>query len=379
MKSILFVMKYPLHRRHNLKAKFDGQMAAMKALGYEVYGIGWDEQGMWLLGSDGKALLRENLWAKLPGYDHTLIFVDLMAAVKEVLKRRKIDLLYLRYMPTFGNAVGAMRAVKDQGGKLVLEYPTYPKAPENNRTWWRRLVFAYTDRVLNRINPMVDLYTAIGEPCGGSIDGRPAMNISNGVDGTRFRLHRPNADDPVIHLLAPASMSAWHGYDRIIHSLAAYRGTAQVRLHMVGGDGDGSLAAWKQLAQDCGLQEQVVFHGPMYGEALEALVARCDVGVSSLGMYRWLSRAMPLKSREFMARGLPFLYAVDDPSIPDDPRFCLQFENDDSPIDMEVVVAFAQRSKNDRDVGVDMQEYARQHLSWESTMHSVLERVQHGA
>ena len=28
MPTILFVMKYPLHRKENLKAKFDGQLAA---------------------------------------------------------------------------------------------------------------------------------------------------------------------------------------------------------------------------------------------------------------------------------------------------------------------------------------------------------------
>lgn len=35
-------------------------------------------------------------------------------------------------------------------------------------------------------------------------------------------------------------------------------------------------------------------------------------------------RSMTLKLREYMARGLPFVYAVDDPSLPEDPAVCLR-------------------------------------------------------
>jgi glycosyltransferase involved in cell wall biosynthesis len=377
MPAILFVMKYPLHRRDNLQTKFDGQLAAARALGWDACHIGWDETGLWLVSAQGRTLLTRAPLARLRGYDHTLLFIDLMAAVRKALRIVKPDVLYLRYMPTFGGALRAMRQLKAMGGKLVVEFPTYPKDAENSRFFLRRLVFAHTDRVLMKINPLVDLYTLIGQPCeGGLLNGRPAVNIVNGVDVSAFPLHAPNAGDPAVRLLALASMSGWHGYDRILTALAAYTGGADVSIEMVGGDGDGSLAAWKALAERLGLKNRVAFHGPLHGAALNRLIETCDIGVGSLGMYRYgLQTGMTLKLREFMARGLPFISAVSDPALPQDPAFALQVPNDDSEIDMAAVVAFAQNAKQDAGVAARMRAHAEATLSWTGVLRGVLERV----
>ena len=39
--SVLFLMRYPLEKDDNLKIKFDGQMAAVRAMGHEARLIGW--------------------------------------------------------------------------------------------------------------------------------------------------------------------------------------------------------------------------------------------------------------------------------------------------------------------------------------------------
>ena len=376
MAAILFVMKYPLHRKENLRAKFDGQMAAMRALGQEVYTIGWDREGMWLVGNGVRELLHRSPWTGLPGYDHTLIFGDLMMAVRQTLKKRRIDVVYLRYMPTFSSAVKTVKLLKKQGGRLVIEFPTYPREQENKRSLLRRPVFAYTDFVLRRIHSMVDLYTVIGKDCGGVLDGRPAINIVNGIFVDNLPQHIPCPQEKAIHMLALASMAGWHGYDRMIRALAAYSGEEMICLHMVGGDGDGSLGEWQALAAELGLGEKVVFHGALYGNDLEAVVAQSDVGIGSLGMFRFgFASGMTLKIREFMARGLPFVYAVDDPSLPEDARFCLRVENSEAPIDMAQIVAFAKAAKADEVLPAQMRAYAREHMSWESAMGSVLERL----
>lgn len=376
MATILFAMKYPLHTHENLKIKFDGQMAAARVLGHEVYCVGWDMEGMWLVGDGTRSLLKRNTLTNMPGYSHTKIFIDLMAALRKALAQKKIDILYLRYMPTFCGAVKTMRMLKARGGRLVLEYPTYPKENGTPRSALRRLVFAYTDRVMKRIHPMVDLYTLIGQPCDGMLDGRPAMNITNGIQVDNLPLHNPNAEEETIQLLALASMAGWHGYDRMIMSLAKYRGTKDVRLHLVGGDGDGSLAIWKELAERLELGGKVIFHGELYGEPLNKVVAICDVGIGCLAMFRFgQMQGMTLKLREYMARGLPFVYAAEDPSIPQDENFCIRVSNDEDPIDMEEIVRFAMRVKGAQTVPLLMREYAREHMAWEGVLQSVLERL----
>jgi glycosyltransferase involved in cell wall biosynthesis len=374
MPAILFMMKYPLQQRDNLQAKFNGQMDAARALGWDAYCIGWDRCGMYLLGDGTKTLLRKNNLTGIRGYDHTKIFTDLMKAAGEAMGRVPIDVVYLRYMPTFRGAVKTVKQLKKNGGKLVVEYPTWPTASENSRFFFRRQVFRYTDRVMETICPMVNLYTVIGEDCGGSLYGRPAMNIINGV-GTLPR-HTPRTGAQDVRLLALASMSGWHGYDRIIRSLAAYKGGKDVRIEFVGGDGDGSLTKWKALADELGLADRITFHGPCYGDTLEAIIAQCDLGVGSLGMFRYgLQRGMTLKTREFMARGLPFIAAVDDPAIPDNHQFFLKVPNDETPIDMAEVISFAEAVKEDSKLPDMMRTYTEDAMSWRSVMAKILERL----
>lgn len=376
MPSILFLMKYPLHRRENLNAKFDGQMEAARSLGWDAYCIGWDLRGMYLIGGGEQTLLCKNPLANVRGYDHTLIFVDLMKAADEALRRVSVDVLYLRYMPTFPGALRVVKRLKEQGGKLAVEYPTFPIAQENERFFLRRMVFQYTDRILQKINPMVDLYTLIGDECGGTLHGRPAINTVNGVNISKLPKHAPRTGAKDIRLLALASMSGWHGYDRILESLAGYKGGADVRIAFVGGNGDGSLAAWKQLAGELNLLDRVTFHGPCYGDALEEIVVGCDAGIGSLGMFRYgLERGMTLKTREYMARGLPFVSAVYDPALPVDKRFFLQVPNDETPIDMAEIVSFASEARQDAALADAMRAYAEENLSWRSVMAKSLERL----
>lgn len=376
MARILFLMRYPLDGWDNLKNKFDGQMAAMEAIGHEAWYIGFDQKGMWLCRGGEKTLLRRCALTAIPAYTRTVLYVDLMEALKRALSMQTFDLVYMRYMPVFANAPSAIAAVKGSGAKFIVEHPTYPL--ENGRTTslLRKPVFKYNEWIFSRLEKYIDLYTLIGAPCGEKLNGIPAMNIVNGVDVERLPLHQPRkAKD--IGLLALASMSHWQGYDRLIESLAAYRGDAEITIHMVGGEGDGSLAVWKKLAQERGVAEHVIFHGEMFGEKLNELIANCDVGVGGLGLYRKQQfQSMTLKLREYMARGLPFVYAVDDPSVPENARFCVRLPNDDSPIDMNRLVAFANHTRQDAEVPALMRRYAQEHMSWQGVLKTVLEKVE---
>lgn len=377
MARILFLMRYPLDSWDNLKNKFDGQMVAVEVLGHEAWFIGFGGGRMWLCrGKERRALLRCPL-ASVPGYTKTVLYVDLMSAVKRAVRALRFEAVYMRFMPVFFNAPSALRSAKKAGAKLVMEQPTYPFDHGRVTSPLRRPVFRYNEHVMRKIEPMLDLYTLIGDPCGETLHGVPAMNIVNGVDAERLPLHQSRSETEEISLLALASMSRWQGYDRLIEALAAYRGEKRVTVHMVGGEGDGSLAEWKRLAQERNVADRVIFHGEMFGEKLDQLIEQCDVGVGGLGLYRKRQfTSMTLKLREYMARGLPFVYAVDDPSLPQDERFCLRLANDDSPIDMETLVRFAVQAKRSPEVPALMRAYAKAHMSWQGILKDVLERVE---
>lgn len=374
MAKILFLMRTPLDGRDNLQAKFNGQMAAMRRLGHCVHWIAWDQRGMWLCGDGEPRLVQRARGVQLPGYRHIMLYVDLMTAAKKL--GQTYDLIYMRYMPVYGNAPGALRQLKTQGAKLVVEHPTYPFRHARSNSWLRKPFFWYTERVFARIHPMVDLYTIMGDDCGGQLDGRPAINITNGVDVEALPLHRQPDNGNEIHLLALASMSCWQGYDRLIRSLAAWKGQEKVVLHLAGMEGDGSLAAWLKLAEELGVASNVRFEGELHGKALDDMVDRCDIGVGSLAIYkRKVQKVITLKLREYMARGLPFLYAEEVTDEAWEPAFCLQVPNDDSAIDMGDVVEFVHRVRDDADISCRMRAYASAHLAWDPILESVLKEV----
>lgn len=373
---VLFLMRCPLETWDNLKNKFFGQMAAMEALGYESWYIGFDAKGLWLCRGQERRFLKACPLCRLPGYAKTLLYVDLMSAFQKALQMQRFALVYMRFMPVFWNAPAAFRLVKQTGAKLVVEHPTFPFENGKRTSLLRMPVFKYNEHIFAKLESMLNLYTLIGDPCGETLHGVPAMNIVNGVDVDAFPLHHVR-EDKKISMLALASMSRWQGYDRLIEALADYRGDADILLHMVGGEGDGSLAEWKRLAQSLGVADKIVFHGEVFGDALNRLVDQCDIGIGGLGLYRKKQFcSMTLKLREYMARGLPFAYAVDDPSVPDEPRFCIRLSNDDSPISMETLVNFACQAKQGKDVPAQMRAYAREHMSWQGILKTVLKKVE---
>ena len=56
----------------------------------------------------------------------------------------------------------------------------------------------------------------------------------------------------------------------------------------------------------------------------------------------------------------------------------VQVPNNDTPIDMEEIVAFAKRVRAEQNAALSMREYARKHMSWEMEFERILEAVDGG-
>ena len=79
--------------------------------------------------------------------------------------------------------------------------------------------------------------------------------------------------------------------------------------------------------------------------------------------------------REYMARGLPFFYAVNDPDMPEDERMCRHLPDDETIPDGAEILRFAKESRLDAELPARMRAYAREHLGWEQQFKPVLERL----
>ncbi len=373
-KKLLYITRYSLNREFNLKKKFDGQMNAFKNLGFDVYFIGFDEKHLYLINGDNKKIVGKTHF-NFPSYLHTMFYGDLHKAAIKAIESEKFDYVYWRAAPLWKSSCNVAKTVKSTGAKLIYEIPTFPQT-EAQMSGFRSLFTHYSKRFDSKFHSFVDDYVLIGEDAGGEYKGKPAINIENGIDVSSVPVRTPKNDE-TIHILALASMCYWHGYDRLIKSLSQYKGEHKVFIHMVGGNDGGCLNEWKELSSQLGLNDSVIFHGQMTGKALEEMFDLCDIGVNSLAMYRkGFAVTMELKAREYIARGLPFVCAVEDPALDDSNGiFWLRIPNDDSIPAMDQIVDFAIKMKKDSSHVNSLRKLAESKLTWEMQYKKVFDVV----
>ena len=97
------------------------------------------------------------------------------------------------------------------------------------------------------------------------------------------------------------------------------------------------------------MNKHVMFHGVKTGLALDEIYNQCDIGIEVLGGHRkGIALSSSLKSREYAAKGLPFVTScyID---VFDDMDFVLKFPADETPINMEAVVTFYDKIYKNKD------------------------------
>ncbi len=355
--------------------KFDYQMEALTALGWDVsfLGIRWGKVYL-CQGGEEKELARIPFYT-VPGIERIFTFNALYRAVKYLGSNMPpFTLAYIRFMPAIPPMRNALKALKKRGTKLVMEIPTYPLENEEGteKKWYRKLFFYLTKRYEYRVTSQLDLFTLIGKLTADSYRGIPALNITNGISlkGIAMRTYTPK--DKAVHLLAVANVQVMNGFDRLIEGIAEYekiRTTDQrvVHLHIVGPDRDGTRHTLEQLVQKLNLGEYVHFEGPAYSDKLEEFFSFADIAIGSLGLHRIGHTGIAtLKAREYLAHGIPYIHAGSDPVIPDRNGWNLSFPQDDSPINIGEVISFVDACREHPAIGEEMRAFAKEHLSWES-------------
>lgn len=280
------------------------------------------------------------------------------------------DVLYTRIFypsPQLSRILKQPRACK-----IVIEYQSIEPLEYRliGKYWYLPIDFLfgnsirrYTDGIVGVTNEITQYEVArAGDP------QKPHITIGNGfaVQSVPVR-HSPHYNGENLHILCVASVSRWHGLDRLLQGLSTYRMTLKVTLHIAGNGAE--LPHLQKLAADLGISDRVIFHGFLTGEPLDALFDLCHIAVGSLGIHRkGLTQTSELKGREYCARGIPYIIACADPDLPADFPYILCPPADESPIDIDQVAAFTKRVFADPNHSERMRHYAEEYLDWSVKM-----------
>ncbi|MBN4044404.1 glycosyltransferase family 4 protein [Klebsiella michiganensis] len=281
---------------------------------------------------------------------------------------RSYDILYVR--KPFGGASFILlfllvNTIKKNNPKFkfVFEIPTYPYKNEIKifKHKVSECLFGLSKYLyLKKIDAII--YMGKG---GEKIWGRPSLKIENGIDPQHVPLLKEklntNFSDGFV-LLGVARLSFWHGYDRMIESISNYKGKVNIKLLIVG-DGEPEFTRLRNLVSEKNISEKVMFFGSLSGSELDRLYLESHVCIDSLGRHRSGNLYnSSLKSKEYTAKGIPFIKSHIDESF-NGCDFIYNVAPDESEIDIANIVNwYCSLPVN---TPVNMRKFAESNLTWE--------------
>ena len=298
------------------------------------------------------------------------------ACVPEYIDMDKYDLMVLRYS---GADFSLFRDfLRNNATRIVTEHHTkeLPEALTYNTTLPQKLITLFMERVLGPI---------IIRRCAGLIANCeevkayelrragcaiPATVVTDGVsvEGVPFSGHAPYTGNELSLLCIAAFFDPWQGLDRVLRGLQAY--TSQrplLHLKVVGDVSAEDYHSARPLVDKKNVK--VEFLGKLYGPRLEEVFGNTHLAFSPLAMFRKkINEGCALKTREYLARGLPFIIGHRDPDLDDAENYFLSILPDNSPVDMHYVVEFAEEVLKTRGASRAMREFAKTRVDWKIKM-----------
>ena len=305
--------------------------------------------------------------------------------------RERIEFVYAR---CFQNAnpwlIHLFKKLKKAGIHAVTEIPTYPYDAEFvGFPFQTRLNLKIDQLFRNKLSAQMDAIVTFSDAK--EIFGQRTICISNGVDLDSIPLHQPLAvshQPSAIHLIGVAEVHYWHGSDRLIAGIGEYYSQypiansqpRDVYFHIVGGVGPSEMydsihaRGFHELMEKYGIQNRIILHGQLFGDALTEVFNQCQFAIGSLGRHRsGITNIKTLKNREYATRGIPFIYSEQDGDFDHQP-YVVKAPADESPINIPQLFEFVD---NFHMTPADIRKTV-EHLSWKNQMQRVVTEVKAG-
>lgn len=282
----------------------------------------------------------------------------------------KIDIIYIRrLLQRIFFTRSFFKKVKNVS-KVIYELPTYPLDP--------------SDRLSDRLNEKLEMifFKLFIEPglhlvtvclqrnCALS---EKYLVFSNGIDAGKYLPGKMPELREEFRCIAFAHVRYWHGYERVLEGIKKYHGPYSLRFDIYSNESD-TIQNLRKTADDYGITNCIVFHDAVPLEKMSAAAAGFHIGVGGLAYHkRGAAFDTSLKSKEYSALGLPFIYEVPDMSIRESWPYHFRIPQDDTPVDFDKVITwYKSLSKNYKSI---MHEFAAAHLQYDSEIGDIQKRL----
>ncbi len=297
-------------------------------------------------------------------------------AILNFYKEKQFDNIYIRYYRTDLWFLLFVKYVSKKS-KVIIEFPTFPYDSEMQKGIKNRIALL-VDRFYRRfLNKYID--RAVTYSNDDRIFGIPCIKTKNGIDMEAIDIcNQYKKKNGKIDLLAVASMSFWHGYDRLIEGIKQYYTDSpqeEIYLHLVGEGKE--TPYYKELVKRYKLEDKIFFYGFKTGNELHKIAQKCNIAVCSLGLHRLnLETASTLKSREYCAQGFPLITSTTLDFIELGSKYICYLPSDESVVNCKCIVNFY-NSIYTNNYSIDaitkeLRDYVEQECDMKNTLKEVL-------
>lgn len=259
-------------------------------------------------------------------FDYIMQTKQLLKIFLKDLDVSEFDLIYIRHMFPNNILLNLLSTLKKAKIKIVYEIPTYPYYYEQYNVSENKLK-AIVKTVLETVYwPLI--YSRIDTLCTVNCNSKAKKfskmkSIHNGVDSLNALKNidgLKNLGLPEFEIIGVGTIYSYHGYDRIIKSLAECKGILKngkkIIFHIVGSSNE--IEKLKQLSSNLNMKDNVIFHGKQFGDSLDYVFDRCLLGVGTLALsIRKADIDTSIKNIEYLCRNLPvvtsgFIFDIDE-------------------------------------------------------------------
>jgi len=289
------------------------------------------------------------------------------------------DFIYIRrFVPI---SIGLVRFIKNikkinKNCKILYEIPTYPYRNEHLQNI-KSIILLFID-IINRIKLIKYIDKIITYSNHNKIFGINTLKIINGINCNRIPTVKGANSLNEINLIAVGYFSFWHGYERLIKGIYNYYdknyNSIKIYLHLVG-DGP-ELKKYKNLVNYYRLNQYIKIYGKLDGYDLDKIYDISDIAICSLACHRKkIFLSSELKSREYLARGLPIVSSVKIDCISNDFKYCLYVLSNEEEIDIKMIIKYYSNILNLSKIEKAklIREYAEKKINMVETMSPVYE------
>ena len=337
-----------------------------------------------------KTLIQDNLFilqksfAKNRILNKILFKINVFEIIEELVPCEKYECIVLRYALPEG---GYENFLKKYGHKIISEHHTneadellstgrvIDKVRYINERLFAKKYLSYVKAIVGVTKEITLIENKkIANP-------KPTFVMPNGikVDDIPFTKYKKFDGRELSIIFVASYFYPWHGLDLLLKGLRDYQGEVKIRLELVG---EISSKDREQIEALRGTDNiEIIGHGKKYGDELDKIFENVTMAVSSLALFRnKMKEACPIKTREYIARGIPFVYGYDDSDLSGREEFAFKVPTsgykEKNALNIAMLIDFAKRVSMENNLSEIMRKFADERLSWESKMKSLLVNLQ---